>query len=154
MLLPQRRLSAQETESAIQQLRQYAQDNDIPIDGIVATYNDAAYAKSCGRTEHHYKDGLAFKFEDELYETKVSCIEWNPTRTGEIAPVAILHPIMIDGRTISRASLHNLSFLEGLELMPGTRVLISMRNQIIPHVEENLERGGFDMDVVQQIKIV
>ena len=145
-LISQRCLSAQETEGAIQQLRQYAQDNDIPIDGIVATYNDVAYAKSCGRTEHHYKDGLAFKFEDELYETKVSCIEWNPTRTGEIAPVAILHPIMIDGRTISRASLHNLSFIEGLELMPGNRVLVSTRNQIIPHVEENLERGGFDMD--------
>ena len=144
--ISKRRLSVQETEGAIQQLRQYAQDNDIPIDGIVATYNDVAYAKSCGRTGHHYKDGLAFKFEDELYETKVNCIEWNPSRTGEIAPVAILHPVVIDGRTISRASLHNLSFIEGLELMPGNRVLISTRNQIIPHVEENLDRGGFDID--------
>lgn len=145
-LVSKRRLTVQETEGAIQQLRQYAQDNDLPIDGIVATYNDVAYAKSCGRTGHHYKDGLAFKFEDELYETKMNSIEWTPTRTGEIAPVAILHPVVIDGRTISRASLHNLSFIEGLELMPGNRVLISTRNQIIPHVEENLDRGGFDME--------
>lgn len=128
--ISKRRLSVQETETAIQQLRQYAKDNDLPIDGIVATYNDIAYAKSCGRTGHHYKDGLAFKFEDELFESKLTGIEWNPTRTGEIAPVAILNPVVIDGRTISRASLHNLSFIEGLELMPGNRVLISTRNQI------------------------
>ena len=140
-LISKRALSPQEAENGIRMLRQYAQDNDIPIDGIVAAYNDIAYAKSCGRTGHHYKDGMAFKFEDELFETTVTCIEWNPTRTGEIAPVAILRPVVIDGRTISRASLHNLSFIEGLELMPGNRVLISTRNQIIPHVEENLDRG-------------
>ncbi len=147
-LISKRALSPQEAENGIRMLRQYAQDNDIPIDGIVAAYNDIAYAKSCGRTGHHYKDGMAFKFEDELFETTVTCIEWNPTRTGEIAPVAILRPVVIDGRTISRASLHNLSFIEGLELMPGNRVLISTRNQIIPHVEENLDRGGFSMDRV------
>ena len=145
--ISKRRLSVQEMEGVIQQLRQYAQDNDVPIDGIVATYNDIAYAKTCGRTGHHYKDGLAFKFEDELYETKLVGIEWNLTRTGEIAPVAILNPVLIDGCTVSRASLHNLSFIEGLELMPGNRVLVSKRNQIIPQVEENLDRGTFDMEL-------
>ena len=132
-------------EAGIQKLRDYARDNDIPIDGIVATYNDVAFAKTCGRTEHHYKDGLAFKFEDEKFETKLTGIEWNPTRTGVIAPVAILRPVQIDGATVSRASLHNLSFIEALELMPGSRVLVSKRNMIIPHIEENLDRGGFDM---------
>jgi len=133
-------------QGGIDQLRQYAVDNDIPIDGIVVTYNDVAYSKACGRTGHHYKDGLAFKFEDEQYETKVIAFEWNPTRTGEIAPVAILKPVRTDSSTVSRASLHNLSFIEGLELMPGCRVKISKRNMIIPQIEENLDRGKFNME--------
>ena len=145
-LATRRKLTQEETEKGIQQLRQYAKDYDIPIDGIVVTYNNIAYAKSCGRTGHHYKDGIAYKFEDDLYETRMTCIEWTPSRTGEIAPVAILKPVEIDGCTVSRASLHNVSFIEGLELMPGNRVLVSKRNQIIPHVEENLDRGGFCME--------
>lgn len=144
-LLSKHSPSLQGMENGIQKLRDYARDNDIPIDGIVATYNDAAFAKTCGRTGHHYKDGLAFKFEDARLETTLTGIEWNPTRTGVIAPVAILRPVQIDGATVSRASLHNLSFIEALELMPGNRVLVSKRNMIIPHIEENLDRGGFDM---------
>ena len=145
-LVSNRKLNVAETESGIQRLRQFAKDYDIPIDGVVMTYNNIAYAKSCGRTGHHYKDGIAYKFEDDLYETRMTCIEWTPSRTGEIAPVAILKPVEIDGCTVSRASLHNVSFIEGLELMPGNRVLVSKRNQIIPHVEENLDRGGFCME--------
>ncbi len=144
-LLSKHSPSLQGMENGIQKLQDYARDNDIPIDGIVATYNDVAFAKSCGRTGHHYKDGLAFKFEDERFETKLIGIEWNPTRTGVIAPVAMLQPVQIDGATVSRASLHNLSFIEALELMPGNQVLVSKRNMIIPHIEENLDRGGFDM---------
>lgn len=134
-----------EMEMGIQRLQKSAQEADVPIDGIVITYNDIAYSKSCGRTGHHYKDGLAFKFEDEPSETRMTAIEWNPSRTGEITPVAILEPVVIDGTTVSRASLHNLSFIEGLELMPGNRVLVTKRNMIIPHIEENLDRGGFDL---------
>lgn len=145
-LVSNRKLNAEETESGIQRLRQFAKDYDIPIDGVVMTYNNIAYAKSRGRTGHHYKDGIAYKFEDGLYETRMTCIEWTPSRTGEIAPVAILEPVEIDGCTVSRASLHNVSYIEGLELMPGNRVLVSKRNQIIPHVEENLDRGGFCME--------
>lgn len=147
-IVSKRALSVRETEAGIQRLRQYAQDNDIAIDGIVATYNDVAYSKSCGRTGHHYKDGLAFKFADEPYETRMTGIEWNTTRTGEIAPVAILEPVEIDGCSVSRASLHNLSFIEGLELTPGNRVLVTKRNQIIPQVEENLNRGNFSLEAV------
>lgn len=145
-LVSNRKLNAEEVEGGIQRLRQFAKDYDIPIDGVVMTYNNIAYAKSCGRTGHHYKDGIAYKFEDGLYETRMTCIEWTPSRTGEIAPVAILEPVEIDGCTVSRASLHNVSYIEGLELMPGNRVLVSKRNQIIPHVEENLDRGGFCME--------
>jgi len=143
-----RLLKLNEIEDGIQWLRTYARDNDIPIDGVVMTYNDIAYSKTCGRTGHHYKDGLAFKFEDDRFETRLQTIEWNPSRTGEIVPVAIFAPVEIDGCTVSRASLHNLSFIEGLELMPGNRVQVSKRNMIIPHIEENLDRGGFRLEQV------
>ena len=145
-MVANRPLKQEEIDDGIQRLKKFAEDNDIPIDGIVMTYNDIAYSKTCGRTGHHYKDGLAFKFEDDLFETRLQQIEWTPSRTGEIAPVAVFDPVEIDGCTVSRASLHNLSFIEGLELMPGNRVLVSKRNMIIPHVEENLDRGGFCME--------
>ena len=145
-MVANRPLKQEEIDEGIQRLKKFAEDNDIPIDGIVMTYNDIAYSKTCGRTGHHYKDGLAFKFEDDLFETRLQQIEWTPSRTGEIAPVAVFDPVEIDGCTVSRASLHNLSFIEGLELMPGNRVLVSKRNMIIPHVEENLDRGSFCME--------
>ena len=135
-------------DAGIRHLRKYAQENDIPIDGIVVTYNDAAYAKSCGRTGHHYKDGLAFKFEDDTYETVLRSIEWTPSRTGEITPVAVFDTVEIDGCAVSRASLHNLSFVENLELAPGCRIKVSKRNQIIPHVEENLDRDCYAREKV------
>ena len=78
-----------------------------------------------------------------MFQTKLQVIEWTPGRTGEIAPVAIFEPVEIDGCEVSRASLHNLSFIEDLELAPGCRILVSKRNMIIPHVEENLDRGNF-----------
>ena len=147
-LVTKRVLPPAEIEDGIKQLQQYARDADIPIDGIVVTYNDIDYSKSCGRTGHHYKDGLAFKFEDELFQTKLQSIEWTPGRTGEIAPVAVFKPVEIEGCAVSRASLHNLSFIEELELMPGNRILVSKRNMIIPHVEENMNRDGFRLDEV------
>ena len=142
-MVANRPLKQEEIDDGIQRLKKFAEDNDIPIDGIVMTDNDIAYSKTCGRTGHHYKDGLAFKFEDDLFETRLQQIEWTPSRTGEIAPVAVFDPVEIDGCTVSRASLHNLSFIEGLELMPRNRVLVSKRNMIIPHVEENLDRGDY-----------
>ena len=145
-LVTKRPLTQAETEDGIKQLQQYAKDSDIPIDGIVVTYNDIAFSKRCGRTGHHYKDGLAFKFEDELFKTTLRSIEWTPGRTGEIAPVAIFAPVEIEGCEVTRASLHNLSFIEDLELMPGNRILVSKRNMIIPHVEENMDRGGFNLE--------
>lgn len=145
-VISRRSLTCQEMEDGIRKLEQFASDNDIPIDGIVASYNDIAFSQSCGRTGHHYKDGLAFKFEDELHETKLLSIEWNPSRSGEISPVAVFRPVEIDGCQVSRASLHNLSFIEGMELVSGCRILVSKRNMIIPHVEENLDRGRFVME--------
>ena len=143
-----RKMTLAELESGVKMLRDYAKKYDVPIDGVVMTYNDAAYSKSCGRTGHHYKDGLAFKFEDDLFQSVLRDIEWTLTRTGEISPVAVFDTVEIDGCAVSRASLHNLSFIEGLELMPGNRILVSKRNMIIPHVEENLDCGSFDLQSV------
>lgn len=135
-------------EATINLLKENAEKADIPIDGIVATYDDIAYSKTCGRTGHHYKDGMAFKFNDDLYETVLRSIEWTPSRTGEISPVALYDTVEIDGCEVSRASLHNLSFIKGLELMPGCRILVSKRNMIIPQVEDNLDRGVFSAEAL------
>lgn len=127
-MVSNRTLRLEEIEDGINRLRTYARDYDIPIDGIVVTYNDVPFAKSCGRTRHHYKDSLAFKFKDEMYETVLQSIEWTPGRTGEIAPVAVFRPVTMEGCQVCRASLHNLSFIENLQLMPGNRILVSKRN--------------------------
>lgn len=147
-LKTKRVLTEDELDLGIHALEQYASDSDIPIDGVVVTYNNIAFSKSCGRTGHHYKDGVAFKFEDDTYESRLREIEWTPTRTGEIAPVAVFDTVEIDGCAVSRASLHNLSFIEALELMPGNRIRVSKRHMIIPHIEDNLDRGGFVLDTV------
>lgn len=133
-------------ELHIKVLRDKAKEDDLPIDGLVITYDSISYSGTCGRTGHHFKDGLAFKFEDDLFKTRLDHIEWTPTRSGEISPVAVSDTVEIDGCEVSRATLHNLSFIEGLELMPGNRILVSKRNMIIPQVEENLDRGGFCME--------
>ena len=145
-----KRINATEREiiDSISSLRIIADNKGLPIDGIVATYNEIPYSLSCGRTGHHYKDALAFKFEDDLYETTLREIEWTPSRSGELSPVARFDPVEIDSCNVSRASLHNLSFIKDLELMPGCRILVSKRNMIIPHVEENLDRSRFNMKAI------
>jgi DNA ligase (NAD+) len=138
----------QELQDTVDELRIMADVDGLPIDGIVITYNDISYSKACGRTGHHYKDGIALKFSDDLHETILRSIEWQPSRSGELSPVAVFDTIEIDGCDVSRASLHNVSFIKEKELKPGCRVLVSKRNQIIPHIEENLDRDGFDMSVI------
>lgn len=133
--------------SCIDSLVAEAAKRNLPIDGIVAIFDSFRYSKSCGKTGHHYKDGLAYKFEDEQYETILREIEWTPTRSGEIAPVGIFDTVEIDGCDVSRASLHNPGFIRNLELVPGCRILVSKRNMIIPHIEENLDRGKYQ-DIV------
>ena len=132
-------------EAQIKSLTDLAAISDIPIDGMVLRFDGLAYSQSLGRTGHHYNDGIAFKFEDDMYETIFRSIEWQTGRSGEIAPIALFDTVEIDGCEVSRASLHNLSFIKNLELYPGCRILASKRNMIIPHVEENLDRGGFSM---------
>ena len=132
----------------IELLQKKAEEEDLPIDGMVLTYDDIDFSKSCGRTGHHYKDGLAFKFEDEKYETVLRSVEWTPSRSGVIAPVAVFDSTEIDGCDVTRATLHNLSFIENLQAKPGSRILVSKRNMIIPQVEDCIDREDFSLDSV------
>ena len=141
-------VTLREIEDRIGCLKAFAEDGQIPIDGMVLRYDSLSYSRSLGRTGHHYKDGIAFKFEDDTYETVFRSIEWEPGRSGEIAPVAVFDTVEIDGCSVSRASLHNLSFIRNLELYPGCRVLVSKRNMIIPHIEENLDRGHYSKALI------
>ena len=135
--------AAEDIQSKIASLKSLAEMSNIPIDGMVLRYDSFAYSATLGRTGHHYNDGIAFKFEDDTYDTTFRGIEWQTSRSGEIAPVALFDTIEIDGCDVSRASLHNLSFIKDLELYPGCRILVSKRNMIIPHVEDNLDRGHY-----------
>ena len=136
--------STEEIEKQIRNLQDLAEASDIPIDGMVLRYDSLSYSAGLGRTARYYNDGIAFKFEDDVYETIFRSIEWQTGRSGEIAPVAVFDTVEIDGCEVSRASLHNLTFIKNLELHPGCRILVSKRNMIIPHVEENLDRGAYE----------
>jgi DNA ligase (NAD+) len=128
------------TENNINELKNQANKLGIPIDGLVASYDSVKYSNSLPITSHHPLHSLAFKFYDETEETILRDVEWNTTRSGQINPTAIFDTVIIDGTEVSRASLHNLSIIEGLQLDIGNHILVSKRNLIIPHVEDNLDR--------------
>lgn len=125
----------------IMSLKKYAEINNIPIDGLVATFNSLSYSNSLSETTHHPLHSLAYKFFDDSIETTLRNVEWNTTRTGQVNPVGIFDTVIIDGTEIGRASLHNLSFIEDLQLNIGCTILVSKRNLIIPHIEDNLDRN-------------
>ncbi len=111
---------------------------DIPSDGLVLTYEDIAYGQSLGRTAKFPRHSIAFKWADELRETTLKEIEWSASRTGLINPVAIFKPVELEGTTVSRASVHNISILRGLRLGIGDRITVYKANMIIPQIAENL----------------
>ncbi len=117
-------------------------ENDLPSDGLVLTYEDIAYGQSLGRTAKFPRDSIAFKWADEQGETTLKEIEWSPSRTGLINPVAIFEPVQLEGTTVSRASVHNLSILEDLQLGIGDRITVYKANMIIPQIADNLTRSG------------
>lgn len=116
--------------------------NDFPSDGLVLFFNDIAYGESLGRTSKFPRNGIAFKWRDEIKETTLQDIEWSASRTGLINPVAIFEPVELEGTTVSRASLHNISIMEGLELGLGDKVTVYKANMIIPQIADNLTRSG------------
>ena len=123
---------------AIEEFAKRVQGFDIPSDGLVLTFEDIAYGKSLGRTAKSPRDSIAFKWQDELRETTLLEIEWSPSRTGLINPVAIFEPVELEGTTVSRASVHNVSVLRGLKLGIGDRITVYKANMIIPQIAQNL----------------
>ena len=115
---------------------------DIPSDGLVLTYDDIAYSESLGRTAKFPRDSIAFKWQDEVAETTLRYIEWSPSRTGLINPVAVFDGVELEGTTVSRASVHNVSIMEGLKLGEGDRILVYKANMIIPRISENKTCSG------------
>ena len=116
--------------------------NDFPSDGLVLVYDDIAYGQSLGTTAKFPRDSYAFKWADEIRETTLLEIEWSPSRTGLINPVAIFEPVELEGTTVSRASVHNISIMEDLELGVGDAIQVYKANMIIPQIAENLTRSG------------
>lgn len=115
---------------------------DIPSDGLVLCYEDIAYGKSLGMTAKFPRDSIAFKWQDETARTTLREIEWSPSRTGLINPVAIFDSVELEGTSVSRASVHNLSVMEDLKLGIGDEILVYKANMIIPQIAENLTKSG------------
>ena len=117
-------------------------ENDFPSDGLVLVYDDIAYGRSLGQTSKFPRDSFAFKWADEIQKTELLEIEWSPSRTGLINPVAIFKPVQLEGTTVSRASVHNISIMEELELGVGDTIEVYKANMIIPQIAQNLTRSG------------
>ena len=126
----------------IQYFADAIQDNEVPSDGLVLSYEELEYGKSLGTTAKFPRDSIAFKWQDELRETRLLEIEWSPSRTGLINPVAIFEPVELEGTTVSRASVHNISIMRALRLGIGDTITVYKANMIIPQIAENLTQSG------------
>lgn len=126
----------------IESLKYIAKKDGYPIDGLVMTYNDINYGESLGTTGHHPKHSLAYKFYDEEVTTTLKDIEWSMGKTGELTPVAIFDEVELEGSTISRASLHNISICKGLQIGIGDEITVYKANQIIPQLRENFTKSN------------
>ncbi len=127
--------------AAVSDYEERVQTYEVPSDGLVLIYDDIAYGRSLGRTSKFPRDSIAFKWADEIRETTLKEIEWSPSRTGLINPVAIFEPVELEGTTVSRASVHNISILKALKLGIGDKITVYKANMIIPQIAENLTRS-------------
>lgn len=127
---------------AVGEFEKKIESYDVPSDGLVLVYDDIAYGQSLGTTARFPRDSIAFKWADEVKETVLNEIEWSPSRTGLINPVAIFEPVELEGTTVSRASVHNISILKSLKLGIGDRITVYKANMIIPQIAENLTGSG------------
>lgn len=135
-------VTAENLPEKIEWFGKETEHNDIPSDGLVLLYDDIAYGESLGRTAKFPHNAIAFKWQDEVRETTLSYIEWSASRTGLINPVAVFEPVELEGTTVSRASVHNISIMESLELGEGDRITVYKANMIIPQIADNLTRSG------------
>lgn len=141
-----RMVTADTLDDAIAYFSDKIVHNDFPSDGLVALYDDIAYGDSLGSTAKFPRNAFAFKWKDEIRETTLKEIEWSHSRTGLINPVAIFEPVELEGTTVSRASVHNISILKDLELGIGDKIQVYKANMIIPQIAENLTRSG-DLEI-------
>ncbi len=137
-----RRVTRETIAEAVSSFAEAIQSFDVPSDGLVLTFDDIAYGESLGRTAKFPRNSIAFKWADEIRETHLSYIEWSASRTGLINPVAVFEPIELEGTTVSRASVHNISIMEALELGEGDEITVYKANMIIPQIADNLTRSN------------
>ena len=137
-----REVDAESIQKAVSDFEEKVEHFSVPSDGLVLIYEDIAYGLSLGRTAKFPRDSIAFKWEDETAETTLCEIEWSASRTGLINPVAIFEPVQLEGTTVSRASVHNVSIVKGLKLGIGDRIKVYKANMIIPQIAENLTESG------------
>lgn len=131
-------LESKKLQSTLDYVFEYASDEGLPCDGVVFKFNDIEYGKSLGKTEHHFRNGIAYKKEDDVYKTKLIDVEWNCSKSGQLTPVAIFEPVDIDGSIVNRASLHNVSIFEDLNLCIDDTIEIYKANMIIPQIKRNV----------------
>ena len=136
-----RLVDADTLPAAVEDFAARIQDNDFPSDGLVLLLEDIAYGQSLGTTAKFPRNAIAFKWADEVEETHLRSVEWSASRTGLINPVAIFDPVELEGTTVTRASLHNVSIVKALQLGLGDRLQVYKANMIIPQIAENLTRS-------------
>ena len=135
-------VTAENLDEAMNYFAHAIEHNDFPSDGLVALYDDIAYGDSLGNTAKFPRNAFAFKWADEIRETVLREIEWSPSRTGLINPIAVFDPVELEGTTVSRASVHNVSIVKELQLGIGDTIQVYKANMIIPQIAENLTRSG------------
>ena len=141
-VVPHREVTAQTLPEEVQHFAEAIPELDLPSDGLVLLMTDIAYGESLGRTAKFPRNSMAFKWADEQAETHLQYVEWSASRTGLINPVAVFDPVELEGTTVSRASVHNVSIVESLELGEGDTLMVYKANMIIPQISENLTRSG------------
>ena len=136
-IVPYYRVNKETIVSVIGEMEKEVTTFDLPSDGLVLTFDDISYGESLGMTSKFPRHSIAFKWADELATTRLSYIEWSPSRTGLINPVAVFEPVELEGTTVTRASVHNLSIMEELQLGIGDEITVYKANMIIPQIAEN-----------------
>ena len=136
------RVNSSNVAKEVDEFEKRIADNDLPSDGLVLTFDDIAYGESLGTTAKFPRNSIAFKWADEIQETTLTDVEWSASRTGLINPVAVFEPVELEGTTVKRASVHNVSIVKDLKLGIGDRITVYKANMIIPQIAENLTGSG------------
>ena len=139
-VVERKEVTSSNMEETVKYFAEKIKEYDYPSDGLVLMYDDIEYGLSLGRTAKFPRNGIAFKWEDEQAETTLEYIEWSPSRTGLINPVAVFKPVELEGTTVTRASVHNISIMEELKLGDGDTIKVYKANMIIPQISENVTK--------------